>query len=103
MLDKFKSFWGAEIWQIEEEIRAKPGDIFLYHWPTGNLFSVRRMSAIWKSGVLAIQYFRALHGLVGKLQTFTESKPMYLENITLWCLGFVNLPQPKITLEESLN
>lgn len=63
MLDKLKSFWETEIWQIEG-MRTKSGDIFFYHWSTGHLFSVWRMSATWKHEMVTIQYFRALHCLM---------------------------------------
>lgn len=83
MINKLKSFWRTENWQLEG-MRANPGDIFLYHWPTGNLFSIRRMSAIWQSEMLTVRYFRTLPCLLWKRHTFTESRYLYLENLMLW-------------------
>lgn len=83
MINKLKSFWRTENWQLEG-MRANPGDIFLYHWPTGNLFSVHRMSAIWQSEMLTVRYFRTLPCLLWKHHTFTESRCLYLENLMLW-------------------
>lgn len=83
MINNLKSFWRTESWQLEG-MRANPGDIFLYHRPTGNLFSVRRMSAIWLSERLIVQYFRTLPCLLWKHHIFTESRCLYLENLILW-------------------
>lgn len=83
MINKLKSFWRTENWQLEG-MRANPRDIFLYHWPTGNLFSVCRMSAIWQSEMLTVRYFRTLPCLLWKRHTFTESNCLYLENLMLW-------------------
>lgn len=84
-------------------MRTNPGDIFLYHnWPTGNLFSVHRMSAIWQSEMLTVRCFRTLPCLLWKHHTFTESRCLYLGNLILWhSLRLCQLC--KITWEENLS